>query len=236
LTIATKAQTIQKCSPLLQLYSGYDQSGVIGTSSAEYKEVIRSNHKLVGFSTNYQSGWFHGYLLASQSWGQNEGTQFYTSATAFNIAWDTSNTTSFASKNNLLFNRGQIAFNTLAPQSNFQLTLGVTSLRQGIYLNSIGGSAIYVKTQFGGTSGRCSLDFEDDAGNVYEYGIRASADSGPIGWYWYAGSYKMCLIRSSGRLGIGTTGPTGKLEVNGTNTIARFTDGTCNCDIWCNTG
>lgn len=53
LTIATKAQTIQKCSPLLHLYSGYDQSGVIGTSSAEYKEVIRSEHKLVGFSDNY---------------------------------------------------------------------------------------------------------------------------------------------------------------------------------------
>jgi hypothetical protein len=35
----------------------------------------------------------------------------------------------------------------------------------------------------------------------------------------------MCLLRSSGRLGIGTTAPTGKLEVNATNTIARFTDG-----------
>jgi hypothetical protein len=69
LTIATKAQTIQKCSPILQLYSGYDTFGVTGSWSAEYKEVIRSNHKLVGFSTNYQSGWFHGYLLGSQPWG-----------------------------------------------------------------------------------------------------------------------------------------------------------------------
>ncbi len=68
------------------------------------------------------------------------------------------------------------------------------------------------------------------------YGIRASADGGPIGWYCSAGSYKMCLVCSSGRLGICTAGPTGKLEVNGTNTIARFTDDTCNCDIWCNTG
>lgn len=235
LTIATKAQTIQKCSPLLQLYSGYDQSGVIGTSAAEYKEVIRSNHKLVGFTTNYQSGWFHGYLLASQPWGQNEGTQFYTSATAFNIAWDTSNTTSFASTNNLLFNRGQIAFNTLTPQSNFQLTLGVASGRQGIYLNSIGGSAIYVKTQFGGTTGRCSLDFEDNAGNVYEYGIRATGET-PNGWYWYVGGHKMCLTRTTGRLGLGTTSPSAKIHAVDTNYLLKLSDGTCDLIAWINTG
>ena len=240
LTIATKAQTIQKCSPLLHLYSGYDQTGVTGTSSAEYKEVIRSEHKLVGFSDNYRSGWFHGYLLGTPAWkssGFGYGTQFYTSLEALNIAWNSSTTSSFTSGNNLLLYNNQMSLGTTTPVGTYQLTLGTTSGKQGIYLNSTTGAGIYIKGQFGGaTTGRLSLDIEDNAGNVYEYGIRGSADS-PTGWYWYvAGAYKMVLTRATNsRLGINVQNPSAGIEVRNTNTVGRFTDGTCNLDIWMNT-
>jgi hypothetical protein len=93
-----------------------------------------------------------------------------------------------------------------------------------------------MKGRFGSsTVGRLSIDMEDNAGNVYEYGIRGSTDS-PSGWYWFvAGNYRMSLLRSNGRLGVNVQIPSAGIEVRNTNTVGRFTDGTCNLDIWMNT-
>jgi hypothetical protein len=78
-------------------------------------------------------------------------------------------------------------------------------------------SAIYIKTTNTGTTGRTSIDFEDNTGNVFEYGIRNSGET-PYGRYWYSGgAYRMSLT-NSGRLGIGTTSPRAPLEVTATNT------------------
>ena len=139
LVIATNPRGIQKSSPLLWLYSGLNLANAgAGTSSAEYKEVIRSNHKLIGLSDNYQSGWFHGYLQGTPPWkasGFQYCTQFYTSMEALNITCGTSSTNSITTSNNILMqNNGKIYFNTTnrSIQSNTTFLFNGSSVVRGL--------------------------------------------------------------------------------------------------------
>lgn len=187
LTIATKAQTIQKCSPMLQLYSGYDQTGVTGTSSAEYKEVIRSNHKLVGFSDNYQSGWFHGYLLGTPPWkssGFAYCTQFYTSLEALNICCNSSTVSSFTSGANLLLtNQGQLCLNTTTPQSGYQFTMNGTSSYNGIRMNGTN-TMLYMQNLNNSTTDRTEIIMAGNSVN-WQFGAGNSGHTVPNGFYFF---------------------------------------------------
>jgi len=98
-----------------------------------------------------------------------------------------------------------------------------TRIRDQLWIDAAN-AAIYVKST-GGAGSRTSLDFEDDTGLVYEYGIRGSTET-PRGWYWYVTSHRMCLL-NNGRLGLGTTSPscgfdcaTGENSVTTTTNIA----------------
>ena len=216
LVIATKAQTIQKCSPLLQLYSGYDATGVIGTSSAEYKEIIRANNKLVGFTDNYQSGWFNGYLGGTPPWkssGFLYATQFYTSMEALNICCNSSTTSAITSGNNILLtNAGQVCINTTTPSGSYQLTLNGTSSNNGAYISG-NATVLRMDNTTGSTSDRLSYVMSHNT--TWEMSLGGSAHAVvPNGLYWYNGGYKMVLT-SSGRLGLGVTSPSTTIHVSG---------------------
>lgn len=210
LIIATKASTIQKCSPILQLYSGYDiTSG--GTSSAEYKEVIRSNHKLVGITDNYQSGWFHGYLLglASTPWkssGFGYGTQFYTSMEALNIACNSSSTSSFASSNNFLIYNNKFAFGTTTFYSNSNFTVNASP--------SFIGSSGWVD----GSYQVCGSFRTSDSLNEMQIQILSGGDcfvgtKTNNNFALMTNNSRVMTLMTSGRVGIGTNAPLASLEV-----------------------
>jgi len=114
-----------------------------------------------------------------------------------------------------------------------------TRFRDNLYIDG-NNSSIYVKSN-GGSNSRTSLDFEDDAGKVYEYGIRGSAET-PRGWYWYCdGAHRACLT-ITGRFGIGTTTPRCGLEVAGNVSQTTIPFGTntyqynVSSDTWTNLG
>jgi hypothetical protein len=238
LTIASRPSTTQKCSPLLHLYSNYNETGVIGTGNAEYKEVIRSNHKLVGFADNYQSGWFHGYLGGTPPWkpsGFIYATQFYTSMEALNICCNSSTVSSITSGANLLLtNNGQLCLNTTTPQSGYQFTMNGSSSYNGIRMNGTN-TMLYLQNLNTSTTDRTEIILAGNSATWQFGGGNSGHGTAPNGLYWYNGSYRM-LLSSSGRLSVNTTSQTGQFEVRGSNTIGRFSDGTCDCDIWCNTG
>lgn len=158
-------------------------------------------------------------MLATQAWVGNYATQFYTNIGTLNISANSSSTSSFASGSNILItNQNQYVFNSLTPQGTYQMTLRSTSTsNKGIYLEARD-SMIYIKNN-GNANARASLDFEDDMGAVYEYGIRNSAETAR-GWYWYCfGSYRM-VLRSNGYLGVGTITPSVPLEVFGSASVS----------------
>jgi hypothetical protein len=237
LVIASNPSTIQKCSPLLYLYSGFDATGVIGTSSAEYKEVLRSEHKLVGLSDNYRSGWFHGYLLGTQPW-QSSGfgycTQFYTSIGTLNISCNSSATNSFASSNNLLLlNTGRMVYNSLTPFTN------------GTYGNAsftLNNSNLYIKTTstFNDGSANYSMAMLLDGTNANPVRFAFQLHTGPASTStnpaflgtvsandlaFMTDNTRRMTLTSIGRLGIGTATPSCGLDVaTGENLVTTTTN------------
>lgn len=239
LTIATKAQTIQKCSPLLHLYSGYDQSGVIGTSSGEFKEVIRSEHKLVGFADNYRSGWFHAYNVAAQAWGGNDGTQFYSSTGALNISSNSTSTSAFASSGNfLILSDGRACLNTTTPVSGYQLTMTGSVTYNGISLTGKN-DMVRLQNLNDSTSNNTNILFIGNSVN-WQVGCGNSAATAANSFFAYGnGGYRL-RVSSAGQMGVNTTSTGAGLTVNSaSNTVmGRFIDnsGSNYLDIYCSSG
>ena len=227
LVIASNPSTIQKCSPLLWLYSGFDTSGVVGSSSAEYREVLRSEHNLIGFSDNYRSGWFHGYLLASQPWGSTQGTQFYTSTGALNLSCNTTSTTAFASSNNLLLTTsGRMVFNGLTPFTN--ATYGNASV-------TLNNSNLYIKSTSSFNDGSVNYSMAMLLDGVNANPVRfafqlhtgsAATSTNPafIGtvsnndFAIMSNNTRRMTLTAGGNLGIGLANPTSRLHISGSLT------------------
>jgi hypothetical protein len=113
-----------------------------------------------------------------------------------------------------------------------------TRMRDSLYMEATS-SAIYVKST-GGANSRTSLDFEDDAEQIYdmEYADLLKRQEVGIGM---SEPHRMCLL-SNGRLGIGTTTPRTTLEVNGnvSQTTVPFGTNTYSYNVsnntWTNNG
>ncbi|KAF1773901.1 hypothetical protein GQ600_16609 [Phytophthora cactorum] len=224
LVIATKAHTIQTLNPLLSLYSGIDQTGVSGTSSAEYKKIIRTNNKVVGFTTNYQSEWFNGYLLGTQAWGGNEGTQFYTSANTLNLVANSNSTGSFASTCNLLLtaysSQSRLICNSTTPYTNGTYGSASVTLNNG---------NMYIKCSNAFNDGTASYDMpifcESSNASPVNFGIQlhngANSTSTNGAYFGTLSNNDFVLMRrltilggmNAGRVGIGTASPTAGLQV-----------------------
>lgn len=239
LLIGTKQSTTQRLTPLLRLYAGYDQTGVIGTANSGYYEVIRANDKLQGFSTNYQTGWFNGYLLGTQAWGGTSATQFYSNTGAINIQSNSSSTSSFVSGGNfLILSDGRACLNTTTPISGFQMTLAGTSTYNGI---SLTGSNDMIRLQnFNSSStSNTNLLFIGDIVN-WQVGTGNSSATAPNSFFAYGnGAYRL-RVSSSGQLGVNTTSTGAGMTVNSASNVVmgRFIDNTNSnyLDIYCNAG
>lgn len=218
LTIATKANGVQKCNPLLSLYSGIDISGAgAGTSSAGYSEVIRSNHKLIGMADNYQSGLFHGYLGATPPWkssGFSYCSQFYTSMEALNFAVGSSSTTSIAASSNILMqNNGRIYFNTTnrSIQANTTFLFNGSSVVRSLGDWLEGGSQVVQEWRNSNNSTIMRVYIPN--GGISEFGMQSNDGLGLM-----TNNTRRLTITASGRVGIGIDNPNAMLEVAGTNT------------------
>lgn len=217
LTIGTKANSVQKCNPLLSLYSGIDISGAGGgTSSAGYSEVIRSNHKLIGMADNYQSGWFHGYLGATPPWkasGFQYCTQFYTSMEALNITCGTSSTSGITTANNILMqNNGKIYFNTTnrSIQANTTFLFNGSSVVRSLGDWLEGGSQVVQEWRNSNNSTLMRVYIPN--GGIGELGMSSNDGLGLM-----TNNTRRLTITSAGRVGIGIDNPSCPFEVSGTN-------------------
>lgn len=225
LTIATKANGVQKSSPLLSLYSGLDLTNAgAGTSSAGYGEVIRSNHKLIGIADNYQSGWFHGYLNATPPWkasGFQYCTQFYTSMEALNITCGTSSTNSITTSNNILMqNNGKIYFNTTnrSIQSNTTFLFNGSSVVRGLG-DWLEGTSQVVQEWRNSNNATIMRMYIPNTG-ICDFGTQSND-----GLSLMTNNTRRMTITNAGRVGINTDIPTCGLDVaTGENSVLFTTN------------
>lgn len=152
-----------------------------------------------------------------------------------NICCNSSTVSSFTSGGNLLLtNQGQLCLNTTTPQSGYQFTMSGSASYNGIYLNGTS-SMIYMKNLNNSTSDATAITISGNSVN-WQIGAGNSAHTIPNGFYFYGNSAYRAVITSAGRLGVNTTSPSGAIHVVGSSTVARFSAGTCDLDIWINTG
>jgi len=228
LTIAMTPITPQKSTPILRLLSGDGLNS--GTHPSKIIEIIRSeiiNTRLSGLDI-YTSGLWtiydYGTTPPWKSSGFADYTQIYSSQPALNIACNTSDTTTYASSNNLLLtDQGQVCINTATPNGNYQLTVNKSATKAGI---SVNGNATILKLQNSGGSTSDRTSFEMTHNTTWECSLGGSGHStAPNSLYWYNGGYRMCLT-PSGRLGINTASPFCPLVVNGFSSLTITDIGT----------
>lgn len=224
LVIATNPRGTQKSNPLLWLYSGLDLTNAgAGTTSAGYGEVIRSNHKLIGLSDNYQSGWFHGYLNATPPWkgsGFQYCTQFYTSMEALNITCGTSTTNAITTSNNILMqNNGKIYFNTTnrSIQANTTFLFNGSSVVRGLG-DWLEGSSQVVQEWRNSNNATIVRMYIPNTG-ICDFGTQSND-----GLSLMTNNTRRMSITNAGRVGINTDIPTCGLDVAVAENSVLFTN------------
>ncbi|KAF4037980.1 Chaperone of endosialidase [Phytophthora infestans] len=211
LTIGTKAQTTQKCSPLLALVSGYDVSGVSGTSSAGTVEMLRCQTNMVGgVGSTHISGLFHGYVQSTNY------SQLYTNQPSLNFAVNTSTTTSLATSNNLLLSSTNgVIINSLTPANSSNVKLRVAGnvcvgsntqgdMQMNVLDNGVSSSNGVIAMRFG-----YQLAVNDCITMAYTMAGQGSS-SNKLSFDVYG-----IANLASGRVGVGTGSPSAFFHVSG---------------------